>query len=82
MTQPSDTLALNHSPASPSFAEPCGIAKGIGGERSSVSRGTLIILVIMSMGSWYIMFVKVYEQAKIFRQYRVVQGHAPYLAAR
>ncbi len=39
-----------------------------------VSRGTLIILVIMSMGSWYIMFVKVYEQAKIFRQYKEVQS--------
>ena len=38
-----------------------------------VSRGTLIILVIMSMGSWYIMFVKVYEQAKLFRQARIVQ---------
>ncbi|HUL97818.1 MAG TPA: MotA/TolQ/ExbB proton channel family protein [Usitatibacter sp.] len=38
-----------------------------------VSRGTLIILVIMSMGSWYIMFVKVYEQAKLFRQSREVQ---------
>ena len=33
-----------------------------------VSKGTLIILVIMSMGSWYIMFVKVYEQAKLFRE--------------
>ena len=32
-----------------------------------VSRGTLIILIIMSMGSWYIMFVKVYEQFKLFR---------------
>src|SRR5579859_6939594 len=39
-----------------------------------VSRGTLIILVIMSMGSWYIMFVKVYEQAKLFRQAREVQA--------
>ncbi len=38
-----------------------------------VSRGTLIILVIMSMGSWYIMFVKVYEQMKLFRQARLVQ---------
>ena len=33
-----------------------------------ISRGTLIILVIMSMGSWYIMVVKVYEQFKLFRQ--------------
>jgi biopolymer transport protein ExbB len=39
-----------------------------------VSRGTLIILVIMSMGSWYIMFVKVYEQAKLFRQARAIQA--------
>ncbi|MGE5096577.1 MAG: MotA/TolQ/ExbB proton channel family protein, partial [Betaproteobacteria bacterium] len=37
-----------------------------------VSKGTLIILVIMSMGSWYIMFVKVYEQAKLFRQARAL----------
>src|SRR5689334_16475405 len=35
-----------------------------------VSRGTLIILVIMSMGSWYIMFVKLHEQWKLFRQAR------------
>ena len=39
-----------------------------------VSRGTLIILIIMSMGSWYIMFVKVYEQAKLFRQAKEVQS--------
>jgi biopolymer transport protein ExbB len=39
-----------------------------------VSKGTLIILIIMSMGSWYIMFVKVYEQWKLFRQARAVQA--------
>ncbi len=39
-----------------------------------VSRGTLIILVIMSMGSWYIMFVKVWEQSKLFKQARSVQS--------
>jgi len=39
-----------------------------------ISKGTLIILVIMSMGSWYIMFVKVYEQFKLFRQAREVMG--------
>ena len=38
-----------------------------------VSRGTLIILIVMSMGSWYIMFVKVYEQGKLFRQARGLQ---------
>ncbi len=40
-----------------------------------VSRGTLVILVIMSMGSWYIMFVKVYEQAKVFKQAKTVQAN-------
>ena len=39
-----------------------------------VSRGTLIILIVMSMGSWYIMFVKVYEQWKLFREARLVQA--------
>jgi biopolymer transport protein ExbB len=39
-----------------------------------ISKGTLIILVIMSMGSWYIMFVKVYEQFKLFRQARDVMS--------
>jgi biopolymer transport protein ExbB len=33
-----------------------------------VSKGTLLILVIMSMGSWYILVTKVYEQSKMFRQ--------------
>jgi biopolymer transport protein ExbB len=38
-----------------------------------VARFVLILLVIMSMGSWYIMFVKVYEQTKLFKQAREVQ---------
>ena len=33
-----------------------------------VTKGTFIILIIMSMGSWYIMFVKIFEQMKLFRQ--------------
>ena len=33
-----------------------------------VARGTLVILVIMSMGSWYIAVVKLIEQGKIFKQ--------------
>jgi biopolymer transport protein ExbB len=39
-----------------------------------VSKGTLIILVIMSMGSWYIMFVKVYEQYKLFKEAAAVKA--------
>jgi biopolymer transport protein ExbB len=35
-----------------------------------VSRGTLIILAIMSMGSWYIMVTKLFEQFKLMAQAR------------
>jgi biopolymer transport protein ExbB len=37
-------------------------------EGGFVSRGTLIILSLMSMGSWYIMITKLLDQMKIFRQ--------------
>src|SRR5687767_903963 len=39
-----------------------------------VTKGTFIILIIMAVGSWYIMFVKVYEQMKLFRQAKDVQA--------
>jgi biopolymer transport protein ExbB len=32
-----------------------------------VARGTLIIMVIMSMGSWYIIFTKLFEQSKLLK---------------
>ena len=54
------------------IANPYGL-EALWAEGDFVSRGTIVILVIMSMGSWYIMFVKVYEQAKVFRQARIVQ---------
>jgi len=37
-----------------------------------VSKGTLLILVIMSMGSWYIIFVKLWEQSKLSREGRAM----------
>ena len=37
-----------------------------------VARGTLIIMIIMSMGSWYIIFTKLFEQGKILRQAKAV----------
>ena len=39
-----------------------------------VSKTTLLILVIMSMGSWYIIVTKVYEQAKMGRQARAADA--------
>lgn len=35
-----------------------------------VAKGTLMILVIMSMGSWYIIVIKFFEQLKLFKQAR------------
>jgi biopolymer transport protein ExbB len=37
-------------------------------EGGVVSRGTLIILSLMSMGSWYIIITKLIDQMKIFKQ--------------
>ena len=41
-----------------------------------VSRGTLIILVIMSMGSWYIIFTKLTSSLKLIRQAKPRQRRA------
>src|SRR5262249_43420426 len=38
-----------------------------------VSKGTIAILVIMSMGSWYIIVTKVYEQSRMARQARAAE---------
>jgi biopolymer transport protein ExbB len=35
-----------------------------------VARGTLIIMIIMSMGSWYIIFTKLFEQRKLLKSAR------------
>jgi biopolymer transport protein ExbB len=39
-----------------------------------VSKGTLIILFIMSMASWYVMVTKLYEQHKIMREAKDAAG--------
>ena len=37
-----------------------------------ITRSTLIILIIMSMGSWYIIFTKLFEQSKLMRSAKAV----------
>lgn len=39
-----------------------------------IAKGTLIILVIMSMGTWYVIIVKLYEQAKMNREGRAARS--------
>jgi biopolymer transport protein ExbB len=38
-----------------------------------VARGTLMILVLMSMGSWYILITKLYESVKLSREAKTAQ---------
>ena len=39
-----------------------------------ISRGTLLILILMSMGSWYILVTKLYESLKLSSEAKAAQG--------
>ena len=41
--------------------------KALWSQGDFVARGTLVIMVIMSMGSWYIIFTKVFEQRQMMK---------------
>ena len=41
----------------------------------AVAKGTLLILVIMSMGSWYVIFTKFAEQSKLNKQAKLAQDN-------
>lgn len=43
-------------------------------EGGPVAWSILVVLVIMSVGSFYIMFTKLFEQNRIFKQYKTVQS--------
>jgi biopolymer transport protein ExbB len=49
-----------------SVANPYGI-EAMWREGDVITRTTLIIMIIMSMGSWYIIFTKLFEQSKLMR---------------
>jgi biopolymer transport protein ExbB len=59
--------ATKAAPATEAEANPYGI-EALWRQGDAVSRGTLIILIIMSMGSWYIGIVKLIEQGKLLAQ--------------
>ncbi|WP_395699181.1 MotA/TolQ/ExbB proton channel family protein [Aquabacterium sp.] len=52
--------------AKESVENPYGIATMVR-DGDFVTRGTLIIMIIMSMGSWYIIFTKLWEQRRLFK---------------
>ena len=49
-----------------SVDNPYGL-KALWGQGDFVAKGTLIIMVIMSLGSWYIMFTKLFEQRAMMK---------------
>ena len=55
------------APATEAEMNPYGI-EALWRQGDAVSRGTLIILIIMSMGSWYIGIIKLIEQGKLLSQ--------------
>ncbi|WP_298829694.1 MotA/TolQ/ExbB proton channel family protein [uncultured Piscinibacter sp.] len=48
--------------------------KALWAQGDFVAKGTLIILVIMSMGSWYILVTKLYESLKISGEAKAARG--------
>ena len=68
-----DAAAAPAAPAAPAatvakeeVTNPYGL-EALWSQGDFVARGTLIIMIIMSMGSWYIMFTKLWEQHKLFK---------------
>ncbi len=75
---PAPTAAAPTAPLAPvvtkeTIENPYGL-EALWKQGDFVSRGTLVILVIMSMGSWYIIFVKLWEQFKLMREGRTAQS--------
>jgi biopolymer transport protein ExbB len=72
---PAATPATPATPAAPGAAptvtketidNPYGL-EALWKQGDFVARGTLIIMIIMSMGSWYIIFTKLFEQRKLLK---------------
>jgi biopolymer transport protein ExbB len=53
-------------------ANPYGLA-ALWSQGDAVAKGTLLILLVMSMGSWYVIFTKLAEQLRLGRQARAAQ---------
>jgi biopolymer transport protein ExbB len=73
--QPATTIAVpaqagtrEAAPAGEALENPYGI-EALWKQGDFVSRGTLIILIIMSVGSWYIGIVKYIEQARLMKDH-------------
>ncbi len=64
---PVEDASLDTGLAPDEAANPYGLA-ALWAQGDFVARGTLIILVLMSLYSWFIIFTKLWEQARLLRQ--------------
>jgi biopolymer transport protein ExbB len=58
--------AATHAVSEEAVDNPYGL-KALWNQGDWVARGTLLIMLIMSMGSWYIIFTKVFEQRSMLK---------------
>jgi len=65
-------VAAPAAAAAPVEENPYGLG-ALWGQGDAVAKGTLLILVLMSMGSWYVIFTKFAEQAKLNKQAKAAQ---------
>jgi len=77
-TEPASAAAPAPAPmtAAPTSKETVDNPYGLGAlweQGDFVARGTLIILVLMSMGSWYILVTKLYESLKLSSEAKTAQ---------
>ena len=66
--------AMAAAPAKAGPSNPYGL-EALWREGDLVAKTTLAILVIMSMASWYVIFTKLLEQAKIMKQAKAVDSN-------
>ena len=73
-----DVAAPAAAPAGPtiskeSVANPYGL-EALWRDGDIISRSTLIIMVIMSMASWYVIFTKLFEQSKLMKSAKLASA--------
>ena len=66
------TAAAADAPAPAAEENPYGLS-ALWAQGDAVAKGTLLILVIMSMGSWYVIFTKFAEQTKLNKHAKAAQ---------
>jgi biopolymer transport protein ExbB len=70
-TTATQAAAASAASSAESTANPYGIG-ALWAQGDFVARGTLLILILMSMGTWYVLITKLIEQGKILKQAQAI----------